>query len=140
VKVFFDNNTSPIWANVLNALAEADKDSAHHIRFMPEYGLSAGSSDVDWIERLSKDSLSDWIVITFDSRIRKDRANRKAWLEGRLKGFVLASGFQKMPVNQVASILLWRWPEMRRFIGSVAPPSLFELPVKRSGQFRSLTV
>jgi hypothetical protein len=116
--VFFDNNTAPIWANALHALAQADGDSAHHIRFMPEYGLRGGSTDVEWMEILSKDELHDWVVITSDNRIRKDRANRKAWLSSGLKGYVLASGFQKMPVHQVASTLLWRWPEMKTFIRS----------------------
>jgi hypothetical protein len=44
-----------------------------------------------------------------------------------LKAFVLATAYQKTPVNQCASVRLWRWPEMERFITLAAPGSMFEM-------------
>lgn len=112
---------------------------ARHVRFMPEYGLSHDSQDVEWIERLAEDP-SPWIVITGDQRIRKNIAERAAWIRAGLKAFVLAPGYQKTPVNQCASILLWRWPEMERFITLAAPGSMFELSINRRAGFTSLAV
>lgn len=140
MRVFFDNCTSPVLAEVLDAYVRSYGGSARHIRAMDDYGLRHDSTDIEWIERLNHDRPADWVVITNDAQIRKNKANRAAWLRAGLKGFVLASGFQKMPMNQVASTLIWRWPEMETFVRSAAPRALFELPVKRSAGFKPLTV
>jgi hypothetical protein len=89
---------------------------------------------------LGADNPADWVVITGDHRIRKNRAERAAWIRANLKGFVLAKSYQKTPINQCASILLWRWPEMEQFIRLAAPGSMFELPINRRSGFVSLTV
>jgi hypothetical protein len=128
-----------VLAEVLNAYIRSDGGAARHIREMAEYGFRHDTADISWIERLNLDRPADWIIITSDARISRNKANRTAWLRAGLKGFVLAAGFQKTPMNQVASTLLWRWPEMEAFIKSAAPRSLFELPVKRSSGFKALT-
>jgi hypothetical protein len=127
-------------ADTLNAILKAQGGAARHVRDMSDYGFRHDTQDIEWIERLSADRPSDWIVITADDRIRRNKANRAAWLRAGLKGFILASGFQRMPTNQVASIILWRWPEMESFIRSAAARSMFELPVGRSSGFRTLSV
>ena len=137
MKVFFDNCTSPVLADILDSLLSADRDGAHHIRGLPELGLDASTPDIAWMNALSSHS-NEWVVSTGDDRIHRNRIERQAWLRAGLKGFVLARGYQKMPIHQQASNLLWRWPEMKRFIESAAKASLFELPVKRSAGFRSL--
>ena len=81
---------------------------------------------------------AEWIVITGDTRIQKNAAERRAYRQAALKGFVLAPAYQKMQVHQVASILLWRWPEVEGLAGLVAAPALFELPIRRSGKIRPL--
>jgi PIN like domain len=140
VKIFFDNCTSPVLADVLDALVRAEGSSAHHIRFMAEYGFDARTTDIEWIEGLSARRTEDWIVISEDARIRKVAAERLAWRKAQLKGFVFAAGYQKMPLNQRASNLIWRWPQMKVFISAAAQGSVFELPVQRSAGFRPLTV
>ncbi|KPF70164.1 hypothetical protein IP69_09880 [Bosea sp. AAP35] len=140
MRVFFDNCTSPVLADVLNAYIRSYGGSARHIRDMTDYGLQHSSTDGEWIERLSLDRPADWVVVTNDAQIRRNQANRAAWLRAGLKGFVFASGFQKMPMNEWASTLIWRWPEMESFVRSAAPRALFELPVRRAAGFRPLTV
>lgn len=140
MRIFFDNCTSPVLAEVLDAYIRSYGGTARHIRGMINYGLRHDSTDIEWIERLNLDRPADWVVITNDAQIRRHKANRAAWLSAGLKGFVFASGFQKMPMNQIASTLIWRWPEMEGFIRSAAPRALFELPVKRSSGFKPLTV
>lgn len=106
---------------------------------MPEYGFTEKTDDVDWITRLASDP-AVWIVITGDQRIRKNVAEHAAWTRAGLRGFVLAPAYQKTPVNQCASVLLWRWPGMEKFIAAAAPGSMFELAINRSTGFKPLAV
>ena len=140
MRVFFDNCTPPIFAHTLHALISPDHHTARHVRFMPEYGFQHDTPDVDWIMRLAADQPADWIVVTGDQRIRKNLAERTAWIRARLKAFVLASAYQKTPVNQCAAIILWRWPEMESFISLAAPGSMFEMSINRSTGFKPLAV
>jgi hypothetical protein len=139
VKVFFDNCTSPVFAGTLNALIVPEGNRAHHVRFMPEYGLRHDTPDVEWIRRLAEDG-AEWIVITGDQRIRKNLAERAAWIRAQLKAFVLAPAYQKTPVHQCASTLLWRWPEMEKFISLAAPGSMFEMSINRRTGFKALAI
>jgi hypothetical protein len=139
VKVFFDNCTSPVFAGCLNALIKPDGDEARHVRFMPEYGFTHKTDDVDWITRLGADPAS-WIAITGDQRIRKNEAELRAWIRAGLKAFVLAPAYQKTPIHQCAANLLWRWPEMRTFISSAASGSMFELSINKRSGFVALAV
>ena len=140
MRVFFDNCTSPVFATTLDALISPDGFAARHVRFMRDYGFDERTSDVDWINRLAADEPADWIVVTGDGRIRRNLAERTAWVRAQLKGFVLAPAYQKTPVHQCASTLLWRWPEMERFISLAAPGSMFELSINRRTGFRPLAV
>ncbi len=80
----------------------------------------------------------DWIVITGDGRIHRNKAERAAFRQAGLKGFVLAPSYQKTPLNQVASILVWRWPAMEDLIRLVAAPALLEIPINRAARFTTL--
>ena len=53
-----------------------------------------------------------------------------------LSGFVLAPAYQKTPIYQQASILLWRWPDMEKLMGLAR--GLYELPISRSGRIKPL--
>jgi hypothetical protein len=138
--VFFDNCTTPIFANALNALITREGQSARHVRFMPEYGFTERTEDVDWIARLGRDDPADWIIVTGDQRIRRNPAERAAWNRAQLKAFVLAPAYQKTPVNQCAATILWRWPEMESFINLAAAGSMFEMSINRRTGFKPLAV
>ena len=140
MRAFFDNCTSPVLAVCLHGFLERQGSSARHVRFMSDYGFDKDTVDAEWIKRLGEDKPSDWIVVTGDKRITKNKAERAAWVKAGLKGFVLAPAFQKTPVHQQASLLLWRWPGMEAFIAAAAAGSMFELPISRSGKFRPLPV
>jgi PIN domain-containing protein len=139
LKVFFDNCTSPVFAGCLDALIRPDGHEAHHVRFMPQYGFNHNTKDIDWITRLSAES-ADWIVITGDQRIRRNMAERAAWKRAGLRAFVLAPAYQKTPINQCASVILWRWPAMEQFIKLAVPGSMFELSINRKTGFAPLAV
>jgi PIN like domain len=106
---------------------------------MPDYGFAHDTKDVDWIARLAQDQ-AEWVIVTGDHRIRKNRAERAAWIRAELKAFVLAPAYQRTPTHQCASVILWRWPEMEQFISLAAPGSMFELSINRKKGFTPLAV
>ena len=78
------------------------------------------------------------MVITGDDRIHRNKAERAAYRQANLFGFVLARAYQRTPANQVASFLLWRWPEMEKLFELVGGAALYELPMGRSGKIKPL--
>jgi hypothetical protein len=88
---------------------------------------------------LSSDA-NDWLVITGDGRIQKNAAERLAYRQASLRGLVLAPSYQKTPLNQTASFLIWRWPDIEKLMDLTSAPSLFELPMHRSARIRTLPV
>ncbi len=79
-----------------------------------------------------------WIVVTGDGRIAKNKPERHAFRAAGLFGFVLAPAYQRTPVHQIASLLLWRWPEMEKLTALVGGPALYELPINRRSKIRQL--
>jgi len=108
--------------------------SAVHIMDAP---CGRNAKDVEWIEMLSSDP-SVWVVITGDTRIRKNKPERIAFRQSNLIGFVLSSAYQKTPMNQVASFLLWRWPDIESLARIVGRGALHELPISRTSAIKQL--
>jgi hypothetical protein len=133
LRVFLDNCTSPVLAATLDGFLAHLGHGAVHIRDLP-CGRSA--PDTEWMRHLSQTG-DDWLVITGDGRIQRNRAERIAFRQAGLKGLVLAPAYQKTPLHQQASLLLWRWPDIAGLL-RFAPPFLFELPMSRSGGLRPL--
>ncbi|WP_062164695.1 PIN-like domain-containing protein [Asaia bogorensis] len=134
MKVFFDNCTSPVLAETLNGFLIHRGHAAMHIRDLP---CGRHASDLEWMSFLQREKEA-WIVMTGDGRIQKNRAERVAFRQARLRGFVLASSYQKTQVHQIASNLIWRWPEIEDFISKTAGGSLFKLPMGKNGKFEQL--
>ena len=83
-------------------------------------------------------SEGEWIIITGDGRIERNKAERTALRQAMLKGFVLAPAYQRTAINQTASVLIWRWPDMEALMEQVSAPALFELPINRHTRFKPL--
>ena len=83
-------------------------------------------------------SPDDWLVLTGDLRISRNRPERLAFTQANLKGIALAPAYQTMPMHQRASTILWRWPDIENAAARFQPPFLFELPVGRSTGLRTL--
>jgi hypothetical protein len=137
VNVFFDNCTSPVLASTLHGLIQHEGHTALHIRDAHNLPNGRHSKDIEWIDFLRK-SNDDWIFISGDGRILKNPAERAALRGAGLRGFILAPAYQKTPMNQVASISIWRWPEMLQITKLVQPPSMHEIPINKSAKLRSL--
>ena len=136
---FFDNCTSPKLASTIDGYVRNPNSQAVHIRDCAAAGLEipASATDVQWIEALGADP-REWIVVTGDARIRKVAAERAAFRRARLKGFLLPPSYQKIPVNQQASALLWRWPDLVDVIARFGAPTLIGVPLSKSGKLDPL--
>lgn len=134
MKVFFDNCTSPVFASTLDGFLRRTEHEAHHIMDLP---CKRNAPDDLWMKMLS-DDVETWIVITGDMRIYRNKVLREAYRRAGLRGFVLSSSYQKSPVHQMCSTLIWRWPEMASFIGSLRDAALVEMPSNRTSKFRVL--
>jgi hypothetical protein len=135
VNIFFDNCTSPTHAATLDGFVSHLGHRAFHISNLP---CGRHASDLDWIKMLAERNDGPWIIITGDGRIVKNKPERTALRQAGLSGFVLSPAYQKTPINQVASILVWRWPEMEQLLGLVAGPALYELPINRTSKPKQL--
>ncbi|WP_339830693.1 hypothetical protein [uncultured Parvibaculum sp.] len=134
MKIFFDNCTSPTLASTLNGFVEHLGHEAVHIKDLP---CGRHATDLEWIEYLSKDNII-WIVVTGDGRIRKNKAERTAFRTSGLMGFVLHPSYQKTPMHQCASFLIWRWPDIEDLSRLVGGSALYELPMSRTARIRQL--
>jgi hypothetical protein len=135
VRVFFDNCTSPVLATTLHGFISQASHSAIHIK---DASCGRNATDQEWIAMLAREPTQRWVVVTGDGRLAKNKAERAAFRAAGLFGFVLAPTYQKTPLHQVASLLLWRWPEMEQLVGLVDGPALYEIPMARSGKLRQL--
>ncbi|WP_132518122.1 hypothetical protein [Rhizobium sp. BK376] len=139
MKVFFDNCTSPVFASTLHGFIEHEGHAAAHIRDIAGLPNGRNSKDVEWIDFLRK-SNDRWIFVSGDGRILKNAAERAALRSAGLHGFILAPAYQKAPLHQVASVLIWRWPEILQITNLLQPPSMHEVPINKGTKLRSLPI
>jgi predicted nuclease of predicted toxin-antitoxin system len=135
MKVFFDNCTSPVMASTLHGYIANFGHAAVHIRDLP----LRHPTDVQWIEHLAADR-DDWIVITGDDRIRRNKPERIAFRQARLKGVVLAAAYQKTSMNRCCAVLVHQWPSLLETMSRFAPPVLLEMSINFSGKFKQLSL
>ena len=109
----------------------------HEARHIRDLACGRDASDLDWIRFLTENG-ADWIVVTGDGRIARNKAERAAFREAGLRGFVLAPAYQKTPINQQASFLIWRWPDIEQLLAIVGGAALYTLPMARGSKIELL--
>ncbi len=134
MRIFVDNCISHVIASTLNGYVAHLGHDAVHIRELP---CGPHAADVVWMAALRATG-DDWLVLTGDMRISRNRPERLAFAQANLKGVALASPYQTMPMHQRASTILWRWPDIENAVARFQPPFLFELPVGRNTGLRTL--
>jgi hypothetical protein len=135
VRVFFDNCTAPWLASTLDGFISHLGHRAYHVKDVPGLPKGRHTADVDWIEHLRQGK--DWIFITGDGRLLKNKAERVVLRSAGLYGFILATGYQKMQDHEVASNLIWKWPEIENVMKAI-DPAIFEIPISRGSKLRTL--
>jgi len=114
-----------------------DGHSAYHIKDVKGLPKGRHSDDTDWIGLLQK-SPEKWIFISGDGRILRNAAERAALRSAGLHGFILASSYQKTPLNQIAATIVWKWPEILKVTELLAAPSMHEIPIGKNTKLRQM--
>jgi hypothetical protein len=130
VKVVFDNNLSPALARALQELFKGQ----HEIVALRDKFRGA-PTDVEWITELSRDG--NWIVISGDRRITRNRAEYQAFRNSRLVGFFLSKGLYKSKATKQMERILALWDAVETIASTVQGGAIFELPIK-SGRVQQL--
>jgi hypothetical protein len=120
----------------LDGFISHDGHRAWHIYDVPGLPNGRKSTDLEWIDHLQRGK--DWVFFTFDRRILKNPAEKTVLKSAGLHGFILARGFMKMPLNEIASVLLWKWPEVEGIFKSV-DPAIYEIQVSRQGRLKPIS-
>jgi hypothetical protein len=87
-------------------------------------------TDQQWIDDLSRDG--QWVMISGDRRITRNRAEYQAFRNSRLIGFFLSKGLYKSKVIKQMERILAMWENMTTIASSVGGGAMFELPMKGS--------
>lgn len=135
MKVLFDNCTSPIMAATLDGFIRVDRHEAIHIRQLP----LTDPKDVEWIDYLSRTG-DQWLVVTGDQRIRKNKPEAIAFRRANLRAVVLAPAYQKTPMHRCCAVLIDQWPRLYDTVARFDPPFMLEMSINFRGNFRQLTV
>lgn len=127
MRFFFDNNLSPHLAKALDALCAPEGVAVEHLRQkFPE-----DISDVEWIERLAKES--EWAVITQD-RLMRNRLEKEAFRRSGLTAFDLTKAWASHRYWEKAAQLVRWWPRIMEQAGLVEGGAAFEVPWRFSGK------
>jgi PIN like domain len=92
--------------------------------------FSKNAPDVDWIPEIGK---RGWVTLTKDARIGKNRIERLAVADARVRMFTLAS--QSLSGSDMADIFLKAIPEMEKFINK--NPAPFIAKVYQGGKVKT---
>lgn len=120
---FFDNNVSLYIVRALGCLSEKDK---HYVTYLRNE-FAPNTDDVIWMSKLKKEG--NWIIISGDTRIKRNPHEREAWLESGLTTFFLAKGWMNIPFWIQAQKLVRWWPLIVEQSQRVQSGNFFEVPV-----------
>ena len=126
MKFFLDNCLSPAYARALRELAAIQEYGIVHLREM----LEPGTQDVTWIGILGEEK--DWVIMSDDPRISRNKAERRAWHESGLTAFFFSDDFSRRGYwKQAADIVRW-WPEIVLKARGSPTGTDYLIPVKSS--------
>jgi hypothetical protein len=123
VKILVDENLPPALAKALAAIFKGQHEVIH---LRERFG--AGVSDVEWITELNQEG--QWVVISGDRRITRNRAEYNAFRTSRLIGFFLSAGLQKSKSTKQLERILALWDNIEVICARVGGGAIFELPMK----------
>lgn len=101
-----------------------------------ELGLH-NKPDVEWMGHLAATG-EDWMIVTGDGRIRKNRAEREAYRRAGLKGLILAPSYQKTPMGKNCGMLVAKWDDIEDFTSKITAPFLVEISINLTPRHKIL--
>ena len=105
MKFFFDNNLAAKIAKGLNGFVSPEHQVLHLKEKFP-----ANTDDTDWMQALGREA--DWIIVTADIRIGRNRHEIEAWKEAGHTIFFLKPGWLKMTFWDQAQKFVKCFPEV----------------------------
>jgi hypothetical protein len=125
VKLFFDNCILFRIARALDILDEHNSIVALRDKFPVDV------EDLEWISELAREK-ENWIIISGDVRISRNKAEREAWLEAQLTAFFWEPGWENLPHWRKAATMVKWWPAISEQAVKIAPGAGFMIPVRSS--------
>ncbi len=125
MRFFFDRNTSPRIARMLDTF-DRDHTIRHHDddeRFDPT------TPDNVWISALGGDD-TNWIIVSGDGRILRNRVERKLIETTGARFFYLATSWMRMKFPELAWRMIKLWPEVVEAAANVRD-KIFEIEGRR---------
>lgn len=123
MKVLLDHNLAPEIARALSQLFHP----VHQVVSLREK-FDPATPDTEWIRKLSEEG--QWIILSGDRRITRNKAEYEAFRISRLVGFFLSKGLQKSKVTKQMERILALWDEIEKIATSAQGGAIFELPMK----------
>ena len=93
--------------------------------------------DIEWIQELGS-ATDDWLVISGDGRIHRNRAEREAFRRAGLGMFVLAPAYQKTPMGRCCGFLVANWDGLLDYAARTEKPFMFQLTMQVVARFKPL--
>ncbi len=114
---------SPAVAEAIRVLSKKEVEVVHLTQ-----KFTAKTADLIWIPALAEEG--DWIVISSDPRITRNKYEKAAWEESGLTGYFFVSGFSDKGLwPQAAEAVRW-WPTILESAKKAPTGSGFLLPFK----------
>lgn len=118
----------------MGALTEPDGHEVVHLRDR----FSPNTKDIDWISDLGQEG--EWVVISADLRITKNKHEREAWRQAAITIFFFAKGWQNQDFWEQSWRLVRWWPRIAEQAELVQPGAAFQIPLSyKSGKFKQLS-
>lgn len=106
MKFFLDNNLPLRAAQVLNLLYQGE---GHEVAHLTEI-FEEDADDTDWLHQLGEQG--DWVVITLDRRISRNRRERQVWSRSGLRVFFLTGKGWQLPFKDLCKHLIAQWDDI----------------------------
>ena len=109
MKFFFDTSISPRLVRALHTIVELQ---GNELVCLKDRYTEQDVPDTKWIKDLGIEG--DWIIISADPRISRNKAERAAWKESHLTAFFFSDGWASQHINDQAADLLGKWRDIVR--------------------------
>lgn len=104
MRFFVDNCIAPPLAQAMQLLSKSQGIQVEHLKtyFPPE------TKDVDWIRQLGAEG--DWLIVSGDPSIARNKAEKAVWKESRLTAFFFGDGWASRRFWVQAHEMVRWWP------------------------------
>jgi hypothetical protein len=111
---------------IARALRELFGDEHEIITLREKFSVDI--SDIEWIASLSE--AGNWVTISGDRRITRNKAEYRAFRGSRLIGCFLSKALYKSKVVKQAERILALWDAIERVTQTVQGGAMFEMPIR----------